>query len=182
MSKYIAEQISYKDGDELVISYKVEGYNKAAALRAIEENKGKGKLEIEVKPYKSKRSLEQNRLLWSLLGKMALSIFGSRDMDSTNWCYCIMLEHANAKSEFLLALPETEEYLKKAFRAVRRLDDSREVNGKILNVYQCFIGSSKYNTSEMTELIESVLNKLAELGVDDSEIACARLEYNIRRF
>ena len=44
-------------------------------------------------------------------------------------------------------------------------------------MYQYFIGSSKFNTKEMTELIESVLDKLAELGVYDSEIEVARSEY-----
>lgn len=53
----------------------------------------------------------------------------------------------------------------------------REVNGKTLNVYQYFIGSSKFDTKEMTELIEATLDKLAELGIYDSEIEVARREY-----
>ena len=66
--------------------------------------------------------------------------------------------------------------LKKTFRVVRKIDE-REVNSKTLNMYQYFIGSSKFNTQEMTELIEATLDKLAELGIVDSEIEIARKEY-----
>ena len=76
----------------------------------------------------------------------------------------------------MLALPEAEPLLKKSFRVVRKIDE-REVNGKKLNMYQYFIGSSKYDVKEMTELIEATLDKLAELGVYDSEIELARGEY-----
>ena len=87
-----------------------------------------------------------------------------------------MLEEANVSYDYLLALPEAEPLLKKSFRVVRKIDE-REVNGKKLNMYQYFIGSSKYDVKEMTELIEATLDKLAELGVYDSEIELARGEY-----
>lgn len=87
-----------------------------------------------------------------------------------------MLEEANVSYDYLLALPEAEPLLKKSFRVVRKVDE-REVNGKKLNMYQYFIGSSKYDVKEMTELIEATLDKLAELGVYDSEIELARGEY-----
>ena len=87
-----------------------------------------------------------------------------------------MLEEANVAYDYLLALPEAEQMNKKTFRVVRKIDE-REVNGKTLNMYQYFIGSSKFNTQEMTELIEATLDKLAELGIVDSEIEIARKEY-----
>ena len=155
----------------------VSGIDKSAARLAFDETKQtEKKLEIEVKPYRSQRSLEQNRLLWVLLGKMALAMSGRKNKVSSEECYCIMLEEANVSYDYLLALPEAESMLKKSFRVVRKVGE-RIVNGKTLNIYQYFIGSSKYDTKEMTELIESVLDKLAELGVYDSEIELARREY-----
>ena len=109
-------------------------------------------------------------------GAMAVAQSGNKRKVSTEECYCIMLEEANVAYDYLLALPEAEPMLKKTFRVVRKIDE-REVNGKTLNMYQYFIGSSKYNTQEMTELIEATLDKLAELGVIDSEIEIARKEY-----
>lgn len=179
MSKFIAER-SYRminEDNDLVVCYVVHGDNKRSALLALEEMQPtEKKIEVEVKPYKSKRSLEQNRLLWALLGKMAFAMSGNKRKVSTEECYCIMLEEANVAYDYLLALPSAEPALRKTFRVIRKLDE-REVNGKTLNLYQYFIGSSKYNTQEMTELIEATLDKLAELGVIDSEIEIARREY-----
>ena len=179
MSKFVAER-SYRminENNDLVVCYVVHGDNKRSALLALEETQvTEKKLEVEVKPYKSKRSLEQNKLLWALLGKMAFAMSGNKRKVSTEECYCIMLEEANVAYDYLLALPSAEPMLRKTFRVIRKLDE-REVNGKTLNLYQCFIGSSKYNTQEMTELIEATLDKLAELGIVDSEIEIARKEY-----
>lgn len=165
------------ENNNLVISYVVSGLDKNAALLAFDETKQSDKkLEIEVKPYRSKRSLEQNRLLWVLLGKMAMAMSGRKNKVSSEECYANMLEEANVSYDYLLALPEAEPMLKKSFRVVRKVGE-RVVNGKTLNIYQYFLGSSKFDTQEMTELIETVLDKLAELGVYDSEIELARSEY-----
>lgn len=179
MSKFTASK-TYRMTDEnnnLVICYVVSGLDKNAALLAFDETKQTDKkLEVEVKPFRSKRSLEQNKLLWVLLGKMAVAMSGKKNKVSSEECYAIMLEEANVSYDYLLALPEAEPMLKKSFRVVRKVGE-RIVNGKTLNIYQYFIGSSKFDTQEMTELIESVLDKLAELGVNDSEIELARSEY-----
>lgn len=165
------------ENNNLVISYVVSGLDKNVALLAFDETKQSDKkLEIEVKPYRSKRSLEQNRLLWVLLGKMAMEMSGKKNKVSSEECYAAMLEEANVSYDYLLALPEAEPMLKKSFRVVRKVGE-RVVNGKTLNIYQYFLGSSKFDTQEMTELIEAVLDKLAELGVYDSEIELARREY-----
>lgn len=179
MSKFIAEKCyrMINKNNDLVVCYVVHGDNKRSALLALEETQNsEKKLEVDVKPHKSQRSLEQNRLLWALLGKMAFAMSGNKRKVTTEECYCIMLEEANVAYDYLLALPEAEPMLKKTFRVVRKIDE-REVNGKTLNMYQYFIGSSKFNTQEMTELIEATLDKLAELGIVDSEIEIARKEY-----
>ena len=179
MSKFIAEKCyrMINENNDLVVCYVVHGDNKRSAFLALEETQNsEKKLEVDVKPHKSQRSLEQNRLLWALLGKMAFAMSGNKRKVTTEECYCIMLEEANVAYDYLLALPEAEPMLKKTFRVVRKIDE-REVNGKTLNMYQYFIGSSKFNTQEMTELIEATLDKLAELGIVDSEIEIARKEY-----
>ena len=112
------------ENNDLVISYVVHGQEKNAALLAFEESKNTEKrLEVEVKPYRSKRSLEQNKLLWALLGKMAYAMSGRKNKVSSEECYCIMLEEANVSYDYLLALPEAEPLLKKSFRVVRKIDE-----------------------------------------------------------
>ena len=177
MSKFIAGNSNkmFNENNDLIVCYVVSGADKRAALLAMEETKGK-KVEVSVREHKSKRSLEQNKLLWVLLGKMAEAMSGNKRKVSTDECYCMMLEETNVAYDYMLCLPEAETRLKQAYRVVRQLGE-REVSGKTLNMYQCFVGSSKYNVKEMTELIETTLDKLAELGVVDSEIELARREY-----
>lgn len=164
MSKFIAEKTfrMTNENNDLVISYVVHGLEKDAALLAYEETRNsEKKLEVEVKPYRSKRSLEQNKLLWVLLGKLATAMSGKKNKVSSEEAYAVMLEEANVSYDYLLALPEAEPMLKKSFRVVRKMGE-RKVNGKTLNVYQYFIGSSKFDTQEMTELIEATLCYIAD--------------------
>ena len=91
-SKFIAEK-SYRminENNDLVVCYVVHGENKKAALLALEETQNsEKKLQVEVKIHKSQRSLEQNRLLWALLGKMAVAQSGNKRKVSTEECYCL---------------------------------------------------------------------------------------------
>ena len=73
-------------------------------------------------------------------------------------------------------LPEVENDLKQLYRVVKKMDE-RISNGKTTYIYKCYYGSSKYDTQEMTSLIETTLDSLAELGILDSEIEIARREY-----
>jgi hypothetical protein len=163
--------------NNLIISFVVgDMEDKNLALLALNEIKQHEKLDVEVKKYKSKRSVEQNKALWWILGKLATAMSGSKNKVSTEEAYCTMLEEANVAYDYILALPEAEKELKKVFRVVRKIDE-REVNGKKLNMYQYFLGSSKYDTKQMYELITNTLLKIDELGVVDSEIEEFRRKY-----
>lgn len=183
MSKFVASKcvkFINEDGD-YVVSFTVKGADRIGVNLAFEEqhaekNKIEKDVEVDMKLWRSKRSLEQNAALWFLLTKLADAMSGNKNRTSTEEVYCIMLEEANVVSDYMLALPEAEPMLRKSFRAIRKVDE-REVNGKTLNMYQYFIGSSKYNTAEMTELIKNTLLKLDELGVVDSEIENFRRKY-----
>lgn len=181
MSKFIADR-TYRMTDEngnLIISFVVSGERKHGGLIAFEElRKIDGLIDVDLKKYKSKRSLEQNRLLWALLGKMAMAMSGRATAETTEECYIAMLESANVKADFLIGLPEVADSLRQVYRIVRKVDERKE-NGKTVFMYQCFTGSSKFDTKQMTDLIEHVLDKLAELGIYDSEIEQARCEYGM---
>lgn len=92
---------------------------------------------VEIKESKSKRSLQQNKMLWELIHKIAKEQ-NQDDME----IYCTLLERADAKSDYVLARPETEEGLKKTFRGVKFIRQ-QVVNQTIFNVYKVYIGSSK---------------------------------------
>ena len=114
---------------------------------------------VEVKEPKSKRSLEQNRMLWQLIHSIAKQQHQD-DME----VYCALLERADAKSDYIITAYDMEDDLRKCFRGVRFIR-KQDVNGKECNIYKVYIGSSKMNTKEMTELLDITLQLCAELGI-----------------
>lgn len=114
---------------------------------------------VEIKEPKSKRSLEQNRMLWQLIHSIAKK-HHQDDME----VYCALLERADAKSEYIITAFDMEDDLRKCFRGVRFIR-KQEVNGKECNIYKVYIGSSKMNTKEMTELLDLTLQLCDELGI-----------------
>ena len=117
----------------------------------------------DIKEPKSKRSLEQNKLLWSLIHRIAKETYPSDEE-----VYCAVLERADALSDYVITAGDIEKTLRKSFRGVKFIR-MQEVNGKDCYVYKVFLGSSKMNTSEMTELIEITMQVANELGIDTRE-------------
>lgn len=187
-SKFVASKAAKyinEDGD-YVVSFIVKGTDKMSVNLAFEEqhadkNKIEAMLDVDFKPHKSKRSLEQNAALWFLLTKLANGVSGSKEKASVEDMYCEVLEEANIESEFILAPQEIEEALRKSFRAIRnkgkRIVEDKNGENREMSVYQCFIGSSKYDTKQMYDLITRTLNRLDEEGINDSEIEAFRRTY-----
>lgn len=119
---------------------------------------------VDVKKPRSKRSVEQNKMLWELIHKIAKETHQD-DMD----VYCACLERADALSDYVITATDMAEPLRKVFRGVKfcRMQD---VNGKDCYIYKVYIGSSKMDTKEMTELLDVVLNICAECGIPTLEM------------
>jgi len=113
----------------------------------------------EVKEPKSKRSLEQNKLLWKLIHDIAKETH-HEDIE----IYCTALERADAKSEYVITAFDMEDTLKKSFRGCKFVR-MQEVNEKECYVYKIYLGSSKMDTKEMTELLDIVIQMCSELGI-----------------
>ena len=79
--------------------------------------------------------------------------------------YAACLERADAKSDYIITAYDMEDDLRKCFRGVRFVK-KQEVNGKECNVYKVYLGSSKMDTKEMTELIDVCLQIASEYGID----------------
>lgn len=117
----------------------------------------------EIKEPKSKRSLEQNKLLWSLIHKIAKETYQD-DME----VYCAALEKADAKSDYVITAIDMEDALRKSFRGVKFVR-MQEVNKKECYVYKVYLGSSKMNVKEMNELLEIVFQMCGELQIPTME-------------
>ena len=114
---------------------------------------------VEIKEPKSKRTLQQNAYMWKLITEIAKV----QHQDEAD-VYIQALETANAKYEFVLGLESIETELRKNFRGVKVLRPET-YKGKKMIVYKCFIGSSKMNTKEMSELLEIVISWAVQLGI-----------------
>ena len=118
----------------------------------------------DIEEPKSKRSLEQNKLLWKLIHRIAKETYQD-DMD----VYCSVLERADALSDYVITAVDMEEALRKSFRGVKFIR-MQTVNGKDCFVYKVYLGSSKMNTTEMNELIEITMQVCSEYGIDTREV------------
>lgn len=113
----------------------------------------------EVKEPRSKRSIQQNKLLWQLIHTIAKRT-QQDDMD----VYCACLERADALSDYIITATEMAESLRKTFRGVKFMR-MQEVNGKDCYIYKVYIGSSKMTIKEMNELIDVCQCICGELGI-----------------
>lgn len=117
----------------------------------------------EVKEAKSQRSLQQNKMLWELIHKIAQEQ-GQDDIE----VYCQALEKADAKSDYIITSCEMETSLRKTFRGVKFIR-IQEVNNKECYVYKVYLGSSKMNTKEFKQLLDITLDWCTQLGIPTME-------------
>lgn len=119
---------------------------------------------LEVKTGKD-RSLSQNALLWALIGEIDKKQNGRKSADGSETIYCQLLKMARIKSEFLMVLEEALPALKQAFRVV--IDrGKRDFNGKQMTVCECYLGTSNFDTKQMSDMIETTLDYAERSGVD----------------
>ncbi len=117
----------------------------------------------EVKEAKSQRSLQQNKMLWELMHKIAQEQ-GQDDIE----VYCQALERADAKSDYIITSCEMETSLRKTFRGVKFIR-TQEVNNRECYVYKVYLGSSKMNTKEFKQLLDITLDWCTQLGIPTME-------------
>ena len=145
----------------------VDGYyNKRKAKQIYEDLKDK-KVKAILKEAKSNRSIEQNEMLWGIIRQISDKVNHShREEDLIN-IYSTLLQRANIKREYVRVLPKAVHILKDSFRAVMEVPNSKRTeNGKETVGYWVYYGSSKFNTKEMSELIELALDLATEVGID----------------
>lgn len=114
---------------------------------------------VTIEEVRSKRSLEQNKLLWKMIHEIA-----KKTQQDDNDVYCALLEEADAKSDYVITAFEMETALRKSFRGVKFIK-MQEVNDKDCYVYKVYIGSSKMNVKEMNELLDTVQRIAGKLGI-----------------
>lgn len=116
-------------------------------------------LKAEITRIKDKKTLQQNRYMWELIGQIAQK----QNQDAME-VYCQALQEANAKYTWLEGLPEIKEKLLQVYRAVQ-ITRYEERFGKQFAIFKCYEGTSKYDKQEMVELLEIIIGWAEELDI-----------------
>lgn len=126
----------------------------------LKEVVSKGKLlSAEIKPYRAKRSLNANGMLWVILGQMAEVLRTDKDD-----VYLTMLERYGQYTPVIVK-PEAVEKLKREWRTVREI--GRGKIGKDEGVQLlCYYGSHTYDSREFSILLNGVIDEANALGID----------------
>lgn len=114
---------------------------------------------LDIKVPKSKRSLDQNRLLWEIIGQISKEL-NIDDLD----IYAYLIEKTNAKYDEIIVKAEAIERLRTMYRAVKVIRPTKE-HGESFVVARIYYGSSQFNTKEMTDLINHALDYANESGI-----------------
>lgn len=120
-----------------------------------------GDYELEIKKLSKKRSLEQNKYFWALVGEIAKREDG--DLREVDKLYDNLLKIAGTKYEVAYMKKEAIESFKK-FDVIKHyyIKEEKVVNNTLYATVYIFYGSSKFDTKQMSDLIDTTL-KYAEL-------------------
>ncbi len=124
-----------------------------------------GKYTVELKKYRKGRSLNQNAYFWKLVSEIAIKENGDlRDVDNL---YSNLLKMSGAKYEVMYLKEDALESLKKNEVIKHCLVVKRQViNNQAMVTALIFYGSSKFDTKEMSNLIDTTLKYASEIGVE----------------
>lgn len=141
-------------------------------------------LEIEIKPYRANRSLSANAYYWSLTNKLASALH-----ISNNFMHNLLLQRYGTFEEIDGSLVFVDIPVDGEDKIMESTDIHLKPTGARTGEYiECFLikGSHRYNTKEMTRLIEGVQSEAKDLGIEtrtpaELEEIMRLYEQNIRR-
>lgn len=144
--------------------------------QAYEALKDCGKLSLEIKRYRRKRSLDSNAYHWVLVGKLA-KVLGMSNSEVHNMALrgYGQPEIYEGKGVYM-TIPDTDTARRKVDNAMdyhlAPTSQVREGNdGVMYRTYKLLRGSHTYNTEEMARLIDGMITLCKEAGIPDAEIA-----------
>ena len=130
-------------------------------------------LSIEVKPYRERRSLDANALLWACIGDIAAAI------GSDKWEVYLQMLKRYGKYTYVCVTPKAVEAVKKQWRECEEIG-AISVNGKDAVQLLCYFGSSTYDSKEFSHLLDGVIYEMKQIGIETP--ANERLRQAIERW
>ena len=145
--------------------------------RAIWDKYREKEIDLEVKQHRNKRSLDANGYLWALIGKIADALRESKDD-----IYFDMLK-AYGQGGAVSVEEKYAEDFKRSYHYHEKLGES-QLNGKTFVHFRFWVGSSEYDTKEMSILIDGVVKEAKNLDIETmtpEELKSLMEAENVRR-
>lgn len=114
-------------------------------------------LEITIKPYRKKRSLDQNSYAWTLIGKIADKLRTSKDE-----VYLAMLKRYG-QGGVIKVQPQNEEAI---LSAIKYYEPHEKLYTETDKYYRIWAGSSGYTSEEMTVFVDGIISEAKGLGIE----------------
>lgn len=114
-------------------------------------------VDVTIKQAKHKRSKNANDYFWEIVGQMAEKLGTSKEE--------VYFEQLKKYGQGITVTVKSEVDLSKAgFKYYEKLKDGL-LNGDKYTAYRLYIGSSQYNTQEMSALIDGTVQDAKEMGI-----------------
>lgn len=111
-------------------------------------------LELSIKKYTKRRSLDANALLWAMLGEMAIALHTDK------WTLYLMMLRRYGKYTYVRIRPEAVEEFKQIYRECEVVGEDENSVCLI-----CYFGSSTYTQEEFSHLLDGVVNECKEADI-----------------
>ena|SRR5690554_5729311 len=156
-------QFNAKHQPELVLALSLPPQKAQEGVQELKEVLGKGKhLQAEIKQYRKRRSLDANSYAWVLMSKIADALNTSKDE-----IYIEMLKRYGQREEQLISvIAEGVPAIMRATNEHCSVVGESELNGKLFKHLAILIGSSQYDTKQMSILIDGIVSECKELGIE----------------
>lgn len=138
-------------------TFELERYLDINKIGEIEE---KDLLNLNISNARKSRTLAQNNLLWAIISDIDKKINGIPS-EVTRWdLYVAGIEETGVEFEDVIIPKKSLGIFTQAFRACKILDERDEQI-----ILRCYVGSSKFDTKQMANLIDYFIKKATEVGV-----------------
>ena len=115
-------------------------------------------IEVDIKKFREKRSLNANRLLWDCLGEIAVAL------RTDKWNVYLMMLKRYGKYTYICVKPNVVESVKAQWRECEEIGEIN-INGEKAVQLLCYFGSSTYDSKEFSVLLDGVISEMKEMGL-----------------
>lgn len=151
------KNLNYSLDGKPQVTFEIERY---LDVNKINEIGSEDLLNVNISNARKSRTLDQNNLLWAIISDIDKKINGIPS-EVTRWeLYVAGIEEAGVEYQDVLIPKKSLNIFTSAFRAYKILDEKDEQI-----ILRCYVGSSKFDTKQMGDLIDYFIKKATEVGV-----------------